>query len=202
MTRLTRRSLLALGAGVPFLAVLPAAAADDPRLAEMVLGSADAPVEIIEYASLTCPHCARFHVDVLPKLKDAYIDTGKVRLLFREVYFDRFGLWATMIARCEPLRYFGVVNEVFRTQQDWRAGPNDAAVAENLRRIGTLANLSDDRMNACMADQDFANALVRIYQDHARRDGIDSTPTFLVNGEKHGNMSFEEFSALIDAKLN
>lgn len=174
----------------------------DPRLAEMVMGAAEAPVEIVEYASLTCPHCARFHAEVLPKLKAEYIEAGKVRLVFREVYFDRFGLWATMVARCGgEARYFAILDEIYRTQKNWTRAGDDAAVVGALRRIGKLANLTDDELNACLSDQAFANALVKRYQEQAKKDGIDSTPTFIINGMKTSNKPWEALKAQIDAAL-
>ncbi len=201
MIPMTRRHLLALGAAMSVAGVARAQEAD-PRLVEMSLGNADAPVTIIEYASFTCPHCATFHRDVLPLIKTEFIETGKVRLVFREVFFDRFGLWATMVARCGgQMRYFGMVDEIYRTQRDWTVGEGDAAVAENLRKIGRLAALTDDQINACLGDQTYANALVQGYQANAERDGIDSTPSFMINGEKFGNMGFDAFKAEIEARL-
>ncbi|WP_118133269.1 DsbA family protein [Oceanicella sp. SM1341] len=215
MTDTARRRLLALAALAPLAGALPAfaqaqstgdaapaAPGEDKRLMEMTMGSADAPVEMIEYASLTCPHCAHFHEEVLPQLKADYIDTGKVRLVFREVYFDRFGLWATMVARCGgPLRYFGIVGEMYRTQREWTQGADDAAIAANLRKIGKVSGLTDEEMNACLGDQDFANALVERYRQQASDDGIDATPTFIIDGEKVSNRSYEEFRKILDDKL-
>ena len=84
---------------------------DKPAVTEMILGDVNAPIEIIEYASMTCPHCANFHSDVYPQLKANYIETGKVKFVFREVYFDKYGMWASMIARCAgPDRFFGVID--------------------------------------------------------------------------------------------
>ena len=98
------------------------AVADPLAIPDMVMGAADAPVEIIEYASFTCPHCANFHANIYPLLKADYIDTGKVRFVYREVYFDRFGLWASMIARCGgEMRFFGMAELIYEKQREWTA---------------------------------------------------------------------------------
>jgi protein-disulfide isomerase len=171
-------------------------ATDAPVVLEMVLGSADAPVEIVEYASFTCPHCARFHDQVLPKLKAEYIDTG-------EVYFDRFGLWAGMVARCGgEERYFGIADLMYKNQKEWIGSGNEpATIVENLRRIGKTAGISDAELDVCMADGDKAQAMVSLYEENAARDGINSTPSFLIDGTKFSNISYEDFSAELDARL-
>ena len=107
---------------------------------ERMLGSAGAPVTIVEYASFTCPHCARFHADILPELKKAYIDAGKARLVFRDFPLDRSAFAASVVARCASAgRYYGVVDLLFREQPRW-AGARDAMAA--LRRLATLAGIS------------------------------------------------------------
>jgi protein-disulfide isomerase len=174
---------------------------ETPEIVEMVLGDPDAPVEVIEYASFTCPHCRTFHENTLPRLKADYVDTGQVRLVYREVYFDRFGLWAGMVARCAgPTRYFGVVDLIYERQAEWTQGA-PADVAENLRRIGRTAGLSNEQLDACLTDAAMAQALIE--HDTANREvhDIPGTPHFVINGEMHSNMSYEDFSGLIDAAL-
>ena len=169
---------------------------------DMVLGQAEAPVEVIEYASFTCPHCANFHETVLGKLKANYIDTGKIRFVYREVYFDKFGLWAGMVARCGgPERYFAISDMIYETQKDWLAPGEAAGIADNLRKIGLKAGLGADQVDACMKDNDMAKALVATYQANATKDEIDSTPSFVIDGQKYSNMSYEEFAKILDEKL-
>lgn len=175
---------------------------DTSGVIEMSMGNPDAAVTVIEYASFTCPHCKNFHIGPLKEIKADYIDTGKINFIYREVYFDRFGLWAGMVARCGgPERYFGMTDLIYSGQADWTAGGDPASVAEGLRRIGRLAGLSDDQLNACMQDGDMANAMVAVYQENAARDQINSTPSFLINGEKYANMNLADFRAAIDSKL-
>ena len=150
----------------------------------------------------TCPHCAAFAKDVFPKIKANYIDTGKVRLVFREVYFNKPALWAAMIARCAPAdRYFGIVDVLFSTQESWAGESDEQAMLGKLYGIGRQAGLTDAQMDACMQDRAMAEALVAEYQKNAAADGVDATPTFLINGKKVGNMSYEEFEAKLDAAL-
>ena len=183
------------------LLAAPANAAEGELLPDMVLGEDDAPIEIIEYASFTCPHCANFHKDVYPDLKANYVDTGKARFVYREVYFDKYGLWAGMLARCAgPERYFGIVDLLFERQKDW-VQRNDTDTVQGLYRIGRMAGMDDATMDACLKDNDQAKALVADFQAKAGADGVSSTPSFVVDGEMQSNMSYADFEALLDAKL-
>lgn len=175
---------------------------DTSLVQEMTLGNPDAAVTVVEYASFTCPHCANFHASAFGQLKANYIDTGRINFIYREVYFDRFGLWAGLLARCGGgSRYFGIAELLYAKQRDWTAGGDPAQVAANLRTIGRTAGLSDAELDSCLADNELARALVAVYQENAARDGINSTPSFLIDGEKYSNMSYAEFAAILDDKL-
>lgn len=172
------------------------------EISDMVMGAADAPVEIIEYASFTCPHCASFHADNFKKLKADYIDTGKVRFVYREVYFDRFGLWASMIARCGgEMRFFGLAELIYEKQREWTASGDPAIIIENLRKIAKTAGLTDEMLDECMNDADQAKSLVAWYEENSKRDDISSTPSFLIDGQKYSNMAYSEFQSIIDEKI-
>ncbi len=173
------------------------------EIQDIVLGSADAPVEIIEYASFTCPHCANFHANQFKDLQREYIDTGKVRFIFREVYFDRPGLWASMVARCGgEMRFHGIVELLMEKQGEWARAESAAAIVEELRTIGKTAGLTDDALDACMQDAGMAQSLVNWYEDNAARDQVTSTPTLFINGEKHPNMSFSDMAVIIDGLID
>lgn len=210
MTFITRRAVaaaLALSLA-PFAALSQEAAAPEAAsleargyaLGEMAIGAEDAPVTVIEYASLTCPHCATFHGETWPEIKEKYVDTGQVRFVFREVYFDQLGLWASMIARCggeQP--FFGYVDAFFSQQESWSRA--DDAV-EELQRIGRLGGLSSERLQACLTDEDFMRHLVERYQENAGADDIQATPTFLIGDERQrGAVGVEAMSAMIDEAL-
>lgn len=178
------------------------AEANASGISDMVLGDANAPITMIEYASYTCPHCGSFHQNVYPQLKADYIDSGKVKFVFREVYFDRFGLWASMIARCGGQeRFFGITDLMFKNQSDWTSAGDPVAIADELRKFGRLAGLNDEELNSCLQNEDEAKALVEWYQANAARDDISSTPSFIINGTKHGNMSYSEMRSLLDGLL-
>lgn len=193
---------LMIGLAVPAVAQEATAEAATPALTYMSLGPADAKVTVVEYASFTCPHCATFHTAVFKDLKKDYIDTGKVRFEFREVYFDRYGLWASMMARCGgEVRFFGITDILFSTQQEWAATEDAVAVVDSLKRIGRTAGMDDAALDACMTDAAMAEALVAQYQENATRDGVEGTPTLLINGEKHSNMAYADLKAIIDPLL-
>ncbi|MDZ7907851.1 MAG: DsbA family protein [Gemmobacter sp.] len=206
MIELTRRRLMALGLTTALVSALglPAFAQEEalPAVPELVLGSADAKVTITEYASYTCPHCATFHTAVFKPLKAEYIDTGKVRFIYREVYFDRYGLWGAMLARCGgDMRYFGISGILFEKQQEWAASDDPGVVIENLKAIGRSAGLSNEQLDACYADQKMAEAMVADFQKNMEADDVQGTPTLFINGTKHSNMSYADLKALIDAEL-
>lgn len=178
------------------------ASTDMVEIPDMVMGAADAPVEIIEYASFTCPHCANFHATTYPLLKADYIDTGKVRFVYREVYFDRFGLWASMIARCGgEMRFFGMAELIYKKQKEWGASGDPVVIVEELRKLAKTAGLTDEMLDECMNDAEQAKALVAWYQANAERDDINSTPSFLIDGEKFSNMAYPEFQKILDEKI-
>jgi protein-disulfide isomerase len=166
---------------------------------EMQLGKDDAPVTIVEYASMTCPHCAAFHETTLPELKTKYIDTGKVRLIFREFPFDARAEAVFMLARCSEDKYFAMVDVLFKQQGTW-------AVAENAReallQLSKLAGFSQESFEACLTNQKLLED-IRAVRERGQKDfEVKSTPTFFINGDKYpGAMSIAEMSAIIDGKL-
>ena len=169
---------------------------------DMVIGNENAKIDIIEYASYTCSHCATFHTNVYPKLKQDYIETGKVRFTYREVYFDKYGLWASMIARCAgPEKFFGLTDLIYKSQDKWAHAGEDTAIVSELSKLAKVAGLNDERIKNCLEDTEKLRALVEWFKKNASNDEVKSTPSFLINGEKFSNMSYEQFSAIIDSKI-
>ena len=200
-----RRALLLgslTGLGAIGLAPVVAWAQDgwDPRITDFdkVLGSPDAPVTIVEYSSYTCPHCARFHRETLPRLKTEYIDIGVARLVFRDFPLDGMALRAGMMARCLPDPLFFSMNEVlFAQQQDWARAADPVGALGNLGRV---AGLNQDAFQACMADEALADRIIQLRLEGAQHYGVNSTPTFVINGEVlAGAQPFERFASLIEA---
>jgi protein-disulfide isomerase len=181
--------------------VAPAIAAKPGALPEIALGSAKAPVTVVEYGSITCPHCAAFGQNVLPMLKSKYIDTGKVRFVFREFPLDFAALAASMLARCiakeDAEKYLGVVDLLFKQQDQLTARALDT-----LQLVGKQAGLDPPAVEACVKDQAMLDKLTTD-QDYAIKTlNVDATPTFFVNGEKlKGSMSFEELETKLKPLL-
>jgi protein-disulfide isomerase len=171
-------------------------------LPDMALGPADAAVTITEYASMTCPHCAAFNAEVFPKIKTEYIDTGKVRYVFREFPLDIKAAAGSMLARCiakdDPGKYFAVVDMLFKQQNDWVL----KNTTETLTRIGKQAGMSQQAVESCLKDQALLDKITADRQFAADVLKVSSTPTFFINGEKlTGEASFEEFAKRIQAQL-
>ncbi len=193
---LTRRAALAMMGATAAYSAVPAFAQSDEaaELQEMSMGAEDAPITMVEYASFTCPHCKNFHHDVLPQIMENYIDTGKVRMIYRGIYFDRLGLWADMLARCGgPDRYFGIAAMIYDKQKEWTSSENAVGVVDNLYAIGRLAGLEQADMEACMQDNVTAKAMVAFSTESAEADGVNSTPTFVINGQTISNMPYSGF---------
>ncbi|QBX33562.1 DsbA family protein [Paracoccus liaowanqingii] len=182
--------------------VLAQEAATPETLPDIAQGAEDAPVTLIEYASFTCGHCANFHSDVYPQLKADYIDTGMVRFVQRDVYFDQPGLWAGILARCGgDDKFYPVADMLFDEQATWLAGGTGDEIAANLRRIGLKAGMTEDQMTACWNDTGKVEQLIATFQANATADEIEATPTFIIGGEKVSNQPWESMKAVIDEKL-
>src|SRR5262249_7578140 len=149
--------------------------------AERVLGAADAPVTFVEYASLTCPHCAAFARETLPALQKEYVETGKVKLVYRDYPLDQLALTASMMARCAPKeRYFGLIESILGTQVTWIRAQDPKAA---LGRLGKLAGMSQESIDACTANKDIYDAVMATRAEGDKQK-VDATPTFFINGKK------------------
>lgn len=167
-------------------------------LTEMSMGNADAKVTIVEYASLTCGHCGAFHASTFPALKEKYIDTGKVRFIFREYPFDALAEAGFLLGRCKEAQFFPMISALFTAQSSWVQAEKPS---EALFQISKQAGYTQETFNTCLKDTALLEK-IRAVRAAGEKNGVDSTPTFFVNGEKYpGNMSIESFSAIIDPKL-
>ncbi|MGH6808661.1 MAG: DsbA family protein [Ensifer adhaerens] len=169
-------------------------------LPEMAIGDANAPVTIVEYMSMTCPHCAAFHNNTFEAIKTKYIHSGKVRFILREFPFDPRAAAAFMLARCAPEgQYFPMVSMLFKQQQQWAAAQNGR---DALLQMSKLAGFTQESFESCLTNQKLLDDVNAVMQKGAKDFGVQSTPTFFVNGEHYsGDMSVDVMSALIDSKL-
>jgi len=168
-------------------------------LGDVAMGDANAPVTIIEYASMTCPHCANFAVNTFPALKEKYIDTGKVRFIFREFPFDPIAAGAFMLARCAGNdKYFAVVDLLFQTQRTWAVDKPLQPLLATVRQAG----FTEESFKACLANQKVLDGIEWVRNRAAEKFKVDSTPTFFINGKKQsGTLSMEELDKLIQPLL-
>lgn len=169
-------------------------------LPEMSLGKADAKVTIVEYMSMTCPHCARFHNETFDAIKTKYVDSGQVRFVVREFPFDPRAAAAFMLARCAPEgQYFPMVSMLFKQQETWAAAPNGR---DALLQMSKLAGFTQESFEACLTNQKLLDDVQATMQKGDKDFGVKATPTFFFNGKKYsGEMSVDTMSALIDAML-
>ena len=213
-TSLTRRHVLAttavaagavgLGLGFtaqPALAVEQAKLMADTGLPELAIGPADAKVTVVEYASMTCPHCARFHNDIYPQVKEKYVDTGKVRFIFREFPLDNLAAAASMLARCSGEgKTLPMISVLFSKIEDW-AFVRDKPVPA-LFELAKQAGFTKESFETCLKDQSLLDKILAQRKKASEEFGVTSTPTFFINGEKlEGGPTLEAFSKAIDPLL-
>jgi protein-disulfide isomerase len=183
-------SLLALASPLPAAAQTPAtppaAASQGDLLAltadDRILGKPDAPLTIVEYASLTCPHCAHFATQVLPKIKEKWIDTGKAKLVLRDYPLDEPALRAAMIARCAPPdKFYAFVDTFFADQQQWVLAKDYRTV---LARLALLGGMNKSQFDACLADKAGEDKVLQSRLTATQQLNVNATPTFFINGKK------------------
>jgi protein-disulfide isomerase len=169
-------------------------------LKDIFIGKPDSKVTIVEYASMTCPHCKHFHEKTLPEITKKYLDTGKARLVLREFPFDPRAAAAFMLSRCSAEdKYYPMVSVLFQQQQNWAAA-DDAQAA--LLQIARLAGFSQESFQACLTNQKLLDDVNSVRERASKDFGVESTPTFFINGKKYsGALSVEEMSAIIDSML-
>lgn len=193
--------ILALGAAAltPQLvraAEVDMAAALKPRFE----GSPDARLTMIEYSSLTCPHCATFHTDILPKIRETYIETGKLKLEMRDFPLDQYALRAAAMARCAPeSRYFPLMDMLFKQQSKWTRATDPIAA---IKQIGRLAGIGAEQADACMTNEALLDGILKIRLGGQQDHDVSSTPTFVIGKEKVvGAQPFETFQKAIEPQL-
>lgn len=162
-------------------------------LPDIVVGSANAPNTIVEYASMTCPHCAQFQTEVFPQVKAKYIDTGKARYILREFPLDNLAAAAFMLARCSGNdRYYPMVDALFSTQESWAVPGVDAK--DKLLQIARQAGMSKDEFDKCLTDKELFSKIVQVRQIANDKFQVDSTPTFFINGKRlKGDHQLKDF---------
>ena len=170
---------------------------------EMSKGNDNAPVVFVEYASLTCPACAAFHINIYPQLEEEYIETGKVKFIHREIYFDKAGVWAALTARCSNVvnRYFGMLELLYSEQAIWSRYESSDEIVDALLKISAKSGIKKAEAISCLENQEKALDLVNEFRIYVDKDAIESTPTFIINGKKYLNRSYDELKKIIDKEL-
>lgn len=169
-----------------------------PAEGEMAMGPETAKVVVVEYASASCPHCADFYKETFPALKKDYIDTGKIRFIFREFPHNDVAVAAFMLARCAPKeKYFPMIDMFFMQQDSWLQAP-----LEGLQKIAQLAGMTKESFDACLKNQEVAKGILAVREKASNEFGVTGVPTFFINGEiMKGELSIEEFRKKIDPLL-
>lgn len=167
------------------------------ELPDIVMGKEDAPYTIVEYSSMTCPHCANFHTDVLPELKKKYIDTGIAKYIIREFPFDNVAAAAFMLARCvDDSKYFDFVDLLYANQEEWAFGGDPLPA---LQKFSKQAGFTEARFNECLRDEKLLKHVEWVRDRGHSEFGVRATPTFFINGKRLDNHSIAEFDAILES---
>ncbi len=195
MERISRRQLGFLTIGLAFAAGAGRSWAGE--VGETAIGDPNAPVTMIEYSSLSCPHCANFHNNIYPELKKRYIDTGKLRMIFRDFPLNQTAVQATVVAHCGgPERYIGFIDVMFKTQATWARSQDTVSELKKLARLG---GLREEQVDACLNDQNLVDNILKGRLAWQNEHNVQSTPTFVINDQVYsGNRSIDEFAAIIE----
>ena len=186
-----------------FSSISGAESRDPNQYNDMVKGNIDSVFTIVEYASFTCPHCATFHKEVLPYLEKKYIETGKAKFVYREVYFDAPGLWAGLIARCvNQDKYFGIVDLLYEKQNKWASGSSEKEILRELLAIGRQVGMEEEKINFCLQNKEKSLNMIDAYLMNSKLDNITSTPSLVINGELIDYTSFADLKTKIDSMLD
>ena len=164
------------------------------------LGNANAKVVVIEYASLSCPHCARFNADVFPQVKANYIDKGLVKWVYRDYPLNNPAYLAAVLAHCaSPMRYFGLLDKLFKTQDFWVASDNPP---QALKQFALTEGIDEKNYDACLNDQALKDKIISRLKEASDKYKVDATPSFLIQGSLHsGEISYDDLKKLLDAAL-
>ncbi len=173
----------------------------NPIIEDIVIGAQDAPITMVEYSSATCPHCGNYHIHEWPVIKKDYVDAGKVRYIFREFPLDQVALAAFMLTRCaskgDSEKYIAVLDMVMKTQREWARNPKDG-----LMKIMRMAGLSDEQFDKCLKDEALAKKIMNSARSGSKDFGVQSTPTFFINGRKIvGRLDIDGFRMILDEEL-
>lgn len=190
---------LTLG-GAPAARAQNAAAEDGSQ--EMFIGKADAPITMIAYESLLCPHCAAFHSGALPKIKEQYVDKGVLKIVIREWPGSRENPWArvpAMMARCLGKdRYFSIIELLFKDQDKWTKAETGQQLLDNILAYGRLAGMTKEQFDACLANQKILTAMAERWREGVEKHGVEGTPHFVIGDHRiSGNHPFEEFEKVL-----
>ncbi len=168
---------------------------------EKYLGDADAPLKVIEYASLTCSHCGRFHQDILPGIKKKYIDTGKIQWIYRDFPLDGYALRASMLARCRGEKgFFPFIDVLYQRQMQWISA-DDPLIA--LARIARISGMTGEEFKQCLGNKGIEEALLKSQLDAVKTYAIKATPAIIIGDDLYdGDMTVDAISAAIDKQLD
>ncbi len=190
-----RKSMQGAMMAVVLAVAVPAKAADKSWPIDEVMGKQDAPITIVEYSSLTCPHCAQFHEMTLPRLKAEWIDTGKAKLILRDFPLDPLAQAAAMISHCSGDRYFTFIESFFHYQPQWTRSPSPIDALATMARMG---GMNESQVESCLNDRSLLDAINARKVDSVQTYGINLTPSFLINGKLvAGDLPYDQFAKIL-----